>query len=415
MKVLFVNTNDLYGGAARAAYRIHSGLRCIGVDSLMLVGNKTSDDDSIIGPAAAWEKGMRPFRSKMDASPLRFYRSRDQIIFSLAWLPDGLAGRVSQIDPDVVHLHWVCGGFLRIETIRRFLRPIVWTLHDMWAFTGGCHIDKGCDGYVRKCGKCPSLASSMNWDLSRWVWKRKHKAWQDLNITVVAPSRWLAGCAGSSSLFGKMRVEVIPNGLDLSVFKPFNKRMARELLNLPQNKKLILFGAMNSINDKYKGFQLLQPALRQLMDYGWSGNVELIVFGASRPASPPDLGMKALYVGCLSDDISLSLLYAAADVYVSPSIADNLPNTVMESLACGTPCVAFDIGGMSDMIEHKTTGYLARPFDAEELSRGIAWVLEDEDRWQRLSFQAREKVEKEFDIQDIARRYAELYEELLGE
>lgn len=414
MKVLLVNNSDRYGGAARAAYRIHTGLRSIGVNSQMLVSNKTSDDYSVVGPVSILEKTLRPFRSKIDAFPLMFYKNREESIFSLAWLYDGLASRISAINPDIVHLHWICRGFLRIETLKKLHRPLVWTLHDMWAFTGGCHIDRGCDGYRRGCGKCPSLSSSKNWDLSRWVWTRKHKAWQNLNLTIITPSRWLADCVRSSSLLGMKRIEVIPNGLDLSVFRPFNKRVAREILNLPQDKKLILFGAMNSIRDKNKGFQLLQHALRQLASNGWDGKTELIVFGASEPESAPKLGIKTLYMGTLSDDIALALLYAAVDVYVSPSIAENLPSTIMESLSCGTPCVAFDIGGISDMIEHMKTGYLAEPFDIQDLFRGIVWVIEDNDRWHRLSCQSRKKAEREFNISDIALRYHDLYKEVLG-
>jgi glycosyltransferase involved in cell wall biosynthesis len=206
---------------------------------------------------------------------------------------------------------------------------------------------------------------------------------------------------------------VIPNGLDPERYKPLERRFARELLKLPQDKQLILFGAMGSTSDRRKGFHLLQPALECLSQSGWQAQTELVVFGASKPNSQPDFGLKAHYLGTLSDDISIALVYAAADVFVAPSVQDNLPNTVMEAIACGTPCVAFNIGGLPDMIEHQQNGYLARPYEKDDLANGIAWVLQDEQRWQSLSRRAREKVEQEFTLEIQARRYLKLYHEVL--
>jgi glycosyltransferase involved in cell wall biosynthesis len=206
---------------------------------------------------------------------------------------------------------------------------------------------------------------------------------------------------------------VIPNGLDLQKYKPIERSLARKLLDLPQDKQLILFGAMKSTSDRRKGFHLLLPALQKLSQSEWQKRLELVVFGASEPLEPPDFGFKANYIGKLGDDISLSLLYAAADVFVAPSVQDNLPNTVMEALACGTPCVAFKIGGMPDMIEHEQNGYLAQPYEVEDLARGIAWVLEDRERYEKLCDRAREKAEEEFTLELQAQRYLSLYKELI--
>lgn len=197
------------------------------------------------------------------------------------------------------------------------------------------------------------------------------------------------------------------------MFKPINKTTAREIWDLPINKKLILFGAMSAISDHKKGFDLLYEGLKELASQ-WSDKAELIVFGASEPENPPDFGLPAHYLGRLHDDVSLSLLYAAADVMVVPSRQDNLPNTVVESLACGTPVVAFDIGGMPDMIDHQINGYLAKSFDVSDLAAGINWVLSDENRYKELCIKAREKAVACFDIETIARRYAELYKGVLG-
>ena len=413
MKTLILSTFDVEGGAARAAYRLHNGLQRIGIDSQMLVQTKYGDDRTVIGPQTKMKKGFGLIRPTLDSFPLVLYPNRQDILFSPAVLPDNLATLVAKLNLDVVHLHWVAGGFLRPKTLKRFNKPLIWTLHDMWPFTGGCHYDQECSRYRESCGRCPMLNSSKNWDLSRWIWWRKQKAWKDLDFIVATPSHWLGDCAKASSLFCDLRVEVIPNGLDLSRFKPFDKRIARELLFLPQDKKLILFGAIDSTSDKRKGFQFLQPALQALANNERENEIELVVFGSSKPPNPPELSMKTHYLGHLPGDLSLGLLYAAADVMVAPSIQEAFGQTASEAMACGTPVVAFGTTGLLDIVDHKRTGYLAQPFDAEDLAKGIAWVLEDEERWQVLSRQSRQKVEDEFAIESVAQRYAELYKEVL--
>jgi glycosyltransferase involved in cell wall biosynthesis len=181
---------------------------------------------------------------------------------------------------------------------------------------------------------------------------------------------------------------------------------------LPQDKQLILFGSLKATGDKRKGFHLLQPALRDLSKSGWQDRLELVIFGASEPDNPPDFGLKAHYLGTFSDDLSLALVYSAADVFVLPSTQENLANTVMEAIACGTPCVAFNIGGMPDMIEHQKNGYLAQAYKNEDLAQGIAWVLENEERHQKLSHRACEKAQQEFTVEIQARRYLSIFTEI---
>jgi len=212
MNVLLLNTSDITGGAARAAYRLHQGLQSIGINSQMLVQDKSSNDKTVAAPKTNLSESIAKTRITFDALPLKLYPQRRDAIFSPQWLPDTVIHRVTQLNPDVINLHWINSGYLQIETVAKLKRPIVWTLHDMWAFTGGCHYSQDCDRYTASCGTCPQLHSSKDWDLSRWVWQRKAKAWINLNSTVVAPSSWLAKCASSSSLFKDLRVEVIPNG-----------------------------------------------------------------------------------------------------------------------------------------------------------------------------------------------------------
>lgn len=414
MNVLLLSTYDIAGGAARAAYRLHQGLQSIGVNSQMLVQEKSSADKAVVAPKTRLAEGIARAKLSFDTLPLKFYRQRESAPFSVHCLPDRAVPQVAQLNPDIINLHWISGAYLQIETLAKLKRPLVWSLHDMWAFTGGCHYSHGCDRYTRSCGACPQLHSSREADLSRWIWQRKAKAWKNLDLTIVGLSHWLAKSATSSSLFQDCRVEIIPNGLDTQKYKPIRQEVARELLGLPQDKQLILFGSLQATDDKRKGFHLLQPALQSLNQAGWKDRVELVVLGASQPENPPDFGSKIHYLGTLNDDLSLATVYSAADVFVLPSTQENLANTIMEALACGTPCVAFNIGGMPDMIEHQQNGYLANPFEIEDLAKGIAWILEDKDRRQKLSDRSREKVEQEFTQERQARRYQALFTEILA-
>ena len=415
MKTLLISTNDNNPGAARAAYRLHQGLQRIGVNSQMLVQTKQTEDKTVIGSLNSSGIGQVIAGSRLTLGqlPLKFYPHRDLSKYSLQWLPENITSKVAQLEPDIINLHWVCSSYLQIETLAKLNKPLVWTLRDMWAFTGGCHYSGDCDRYTASCGACPQLGSSKNCDLSRWVWQRKAKAWNNLNLTIVSLSSWLGKCARSSSLFKDLRIEIIPNGIDIDIYKPINQKLAREQLNLPQDKKLVFFGAARATSDKRKGFTQLQQALQYLSKSGCQDELELVIFGGGRPDNPPEFGFKEHYLGRFSDSLSLSLIYSAADVFVAPSIEENLANTVLEAIACGTPCVAFNIGGMPDLIEHQQNGYLAEPYKIEDLAQGIAWVLENESRHQKLSCRAREKVEQEFTPEIPAYRYASLFNEIL--
>lgn len=414
MKALLLSIDDTRGGAARAAYRLHQGLQGVGVASQMLVQYKFSDDPTVIAPSTKLKKGIAQIKPTLDGLPLRLYKNRGKTVFSSEWVPDTIGAKLSQLNPDILNLHWVCDGFLRIETLAKVPQPLVWTLHDMWAFTGGCHYSQDCDRYHYSCGACPQLKSTWIHDLSYWIWQRKVRAWKDLNLNLVAPSYWLAECARSSALFKDVKIEVIPNGLDTQRYKPIEQSKARDWLNLPQDVNLLLFGAVKAISDPRKGFHLLQSALQIFSQSQCQKTTELVIVGASKPHEPIDWGLKTHYLGILKDDISLALAYAAADVFVAPSIQENLSNTVMESLSCGTPCVAFKIGGMPDLVDHEKNGYLAQPFDLKEFAYGISWILQDKDRCRKLSAHGREKVEREFTLSLQAQRYQNLFQHVIS-
>jgi len=414
MKTVLLSNDDLKWGAGRAAYRLHQGLRKLEVDSHLLVQTKLSEDETVIAPTTAIAKTLTKARPTLNSLPLKFYPQFDQGVYSPQWIPDRLVNQVKQFSPHIINLHDITLGYIQIETLAKFKQPLVWTLHDMWAFTGGCHYSNGCDRYQDSCGNCPQLNSYKDRDLSQWIWQRKVKAWKELNLTIVTLSQWMTDCVKKSSLLQDFPIEIIANGLDLERFKPIDKALAKKILGLPQEKQIILFGAMNATSDRRKGFQALYPALKMLNQAQWHDRIQLIIFGSSQPQNPPDFGFPTQYLGKLNDDIALSLVYSAADVFLAPSQEDNLPNTVLESLACGTPCVAFNIGGMPDLIEHQTNGYLAQPFEIKDLAHGIQWVLEDSSRYPQLGDRARKKVETEFNQTIQTQRYLSLFNKIIN-
>lgn len=409
MKPLLLNTYDRTGGAARAALRLHQGLLGIGIESRMLVRFRTSNEPGVIDASPAALRPWARVRARLDRLPLQQYPRRMPGVFTPAIVPDRLPARIRALAPDLVHLHWVADGFMRLETLRSIGRPLVWTLHDSWAFTGGCHVPFECTRYRASCGACPALGSPQDGDLSRSVWTRKHTAWRSLPITVVTPSRWLADCALSSGLLAETRCVVIPNGLDLERFHPTDRAEARARLNLPADRKLILFGGVNSAKDPNKGLALMVEALRRLPALAPRLAADWVVFGTGLRERFPDVPCPVRNVGRIDNEDTLVALYAAADVFVAPSLQENLPNTVMEAMACGTPCVAFDAGGLPELVEHQRNGWLAHAHQPEHLARGIAWVLEDDERRAGLGARARQKTEEEFELTMIARRYADLY------
>lgn len=412
MKIVHLSTSDLDGGAARAAYRLHHGLNQLGTASQMLVRAKDSLNQQVLSDSS-WRTRLGPV---VNSLPLKRYPTRDRSMFSPQWFPDAITPRINALNPDIVHLHWICNGFVQVETLPKLPAPAVWTLHDMWVFTGGCHYTKDCSKYQEACGQCPQLNSQRERDLSRRVWQRKEKAWKDLNLTAVVPSHWFAECTRSSSLFKKRRVEVIPHGLDLNRYQPVPQTVARDILKLPQDKKLVLFGASSgTMSDPRKGFQFLVSALQDLASTEWQANLELVIFGASQPATPLNLGFPVHYLGRFHDDIALAIAYSAADVMIVPSMQESFGQTASEALACGTPVVAFNATGLKDIVSHQQDGYLAQPFEYQDLAQGLVWVLEDSGRHQKLSHHAHQKALQAFSLELQAKRHIKLYEDILSQ
>lgn len=350
---------------------------------------------------------VRPF---LDSLPLKKYKDRTSTLFSTGWFPfGGIAERINKLNPDLVHLHWIAGGMMRIEEIEKIKAPIVWSLHDMWPFTGGCHYDGQCGRHRESCGNCPLLLSREQNDLSRKVFARKRRVYSKRrDMTIVGLSSWIKQCAESSSLFSSKRVVCLPNPINTEIFRPIGQIKARELWRFPLDRKILLYGAMSATKDPRKGLQELNAAL----DFIGQDNLEVFIFGASQPADKVSDRFPTKYLGSLCDEVSLISLYSACDLMVVPSLQENLSNSIMESLSCGTPVVAFNLGGNSDMIEHKKNGYLAVPFEPIDLAQGIDWILNTLN-YEELRNRAREKVMLEFRIEAVAGKYIHLYRQII--
>jgi len=412
MKVVHVSYTDTQGGAARGAFRLHKGLCEIGVRSSMLVGAEFGNDKHVSGPDSRWGRLANTIKPLIESKLIQLQRTRNPILHSLNCLPGRMHKRINATDADVVHLQWINSELISVRNIAKIRKPIVWTLRDSWSFCGAEHHDlnltrRPIEGYYRH--NRPDTHRGL--DLDRWTWRRKRGAWRNLDINLVTPSRWLADCASASMLFRNKMVTVIPDGLDTEVFKPINQATARDILGLPQDVQLILFGAVSATSERGKGFQYLQPALQGLA--ARLPDAELVVFGCNAPDKPVDMGLPIRYCGYVRDDIVLALLYSAADVMVVPSMQEAFGQTASESLACGTPVVAFGATGLLDIVDHQKNGYLAEPYETADLADGIEWVLQDEARRQDLSKAAREKALSTFRIQDTAAQYAAFYETVI--
>lgn len=410
MKILHLSTVDQTGGAARAARRLVHGLRKqAGCSNALLVRYKSGDDyDCFIPEPSMPERACTRIRLMAEDWALARYSQRPIFTWSTNLLPDRVVLRaIEDFAPDIVHLHWIGGGHLPIPTLARLNRPLVWTLHDMWPFTGGCHVTGDCSGFQQRCGACPQLVSKSPYDLSRLIWLAKHRYWRNLDLTVIAPSRWMAEQAKSSSLFAQRRLEVIPNGVNTSAYKPVDRNVARDIFGLPRDGTFILFGAVKARDDERKGYAVLQQALNLIRRS--DKPPELVVFGASEPAVNPNSPLPTRFVGHLHDDAALCLLYSACDVFVTPSPQESFSLVTLEALACGLPVVAFDGTGPTDLIDHKETGYLAHPRDPEDLARGIDWILENPDHRTALRLCARKNAVEQFSIELTVHRHMQLY------
>ena len=432
MKVLYINTSDSHGGAARAAVRIMHGVKQYEGEAQMLVKDKCSVSKDVVALHEFLPKSKlygaldwiaNKFKNKWQHMQWRPYCKTKENVFMSDTRGTRLHGALQHLDYDILHLHWINQRFVKLQDLPKD-KPIVWTLHDSWPFCGICHYFIDCDLYKTHCGDCPMLHSNKEKDLAYRVFEEKVRAYKNLDLHIVTPSRWLGDCAKQSALFGSFPVTVIPNCLDTDIYRPLNEQEVNERLGeiIHRNqalsdvgekvgKPMILYGAMNAATDRRKGFKFLLDALYKLDAQGFEA--DLVVFGASESDLPMDFEhIQVHFVGYVSNTDLLVTLYNMADVMVVPSLTENLSCAIMESLACATPVCCYNIGGNSDMVEHKVNGYLAQEQDSDDLALGIHWCLENNQDG-ALSQAAREKVVREFTIEKVGEKYADLYRTII--
>jgi glycosyltransferase involved in cell wall biosynthesis len=409
MQVELIAASDRQGGAGIAAFRLLQGLKAIGFDSAGLAVCKKFSADPDVFPSTS--RGCEPYARLLpylDPLPKLLYPRRHRDAWSCNLLPSPSLGK-RLASADVVNLHWVGAGTLSIPAIGRLTKPIVWTLHDSWPFTGGCHIPYDCTRYTQECGACPQLRSTKAHDLSRVIWNRKSQSWRQLPMTVVAPSRWMASAARASSLFGSLPIEVIPNGLDVSVFDVADKLEARRRLGLPESSRLILFSAMGGNRNWNKGADLLHASLQRLRQARCYDDLVLLTVGSQAPLGRNSFPFPCIDLGRVDDENRQRWVYAAADITAVPSRSESLGYVAMESMACGTPCVAFATGGVLDVIDPGENGCLCPPYSVEAYAEALAQLLNDEERRRCFGENARKKVVARFALETVAEQYARLF------
>jgi glycosyltransferase involved in cell wall biosynthesis len=422
MKITILSTFDNFGGASIAASRLNKALNNNALSSNMLVQTQRSSFTHVHSFPQNWfQKKLAFLRFAFDRFQFFFYEKSKKVrfIFSQATIGVDISTHDLILKSDVVHLHWINFGFLSLDSIDKLIKtqkPIVWTLHDMWAFTGGCHYARECTNYESSCGNCTQfLKKPTEKDLSKRVWQAKYSIYQQANFTIVACSEWLAQKARESSLLQGRNIITIPNPIDIQTFKPTDKVTARQYFKLSPNKKYVLFGAVK-IADERKGFSYFAEAMTVIsyqlsINQKDSSEIEIIVFGQAEASDFESLPFKVNVLGRLSDVETITKAYSAATVFVSPSLEDNLPNTIMESMACGTPVVGFEVGGIPEMIEHEQCGYLAKYKSAEDLANGIYWILYQSD-YQSLCHNSRTKVVENYSEKVVAEKYRKVYESM---
>ena len=400
MNICLLNTSGHTGGAAIAASRLTAALEKAGVHVSLLI----REDTKVNFFRFVWERFVIFICNK--------FSRKNLFQVSIANTGTDIRRHPLVSNADIIHIHWINQGFLSLKDIGKLIdtgKPILWTMHDLWAATGICHYPGECVKYIDFCKECPMVAEHPLWDLAKSRYLKK----QSLNlskITFVGCSNWIAKMAKDSDLLRNARFLSIPNPINTSIFKPVNKTTAKQQLHLPTDKQIVLFAAAK-LSETRKGLPFLIEAC-SLLKERYSKEVEILLMGGHSEDFNRLFPFKVNSLGYITDMEKMVLSYSSADVFVIPSLEDNLPNTIMESMACGTPCVGFNTGGIPEMIDHKANGYVAGYKDANDLAMGITWVLENPDNLD-ISQSCIDKVEKNYSEKVVTEKYIQLYEKLI--
>ena len=419
MRVLIINTSDRMGGAAIAAYRLMDALKNNGIKAKMLVRDKQTDQISVVGLKKSWWKVWQFIWERVVIWKANKFKKHNLFAVDIANTGTDITSLPEFKQADVIHLHWINQGLLSLNGIKQILssgKPVVWTMHDMWPCTSICHHARECNKYQEECKCCPYLLNGGNEkDLSNQVFHKKEKLYQTAPITFITCSEWLRTKASSSKLLKGHSICNIPNPINANLFKPRNKQEARNKCNLPTDQKLILFGSIK-ITDKRKGIDYFIDSCKLLAERHpeLKEKLGVVVYGKYSDQLIPLLPFKVYAFNYISNEKELVNIYNAVDLYVTPSLEENLPNTIMEAMACGVPCVGFNVGGIPEMIDHLHNGYVAEYKSAEDFANGIHWTL-TEGEYETLSEEASRKVTACYSEGIIAKRYIEVYNKITGD
>lgn len=416
MKVLIVNTAEQIGGAAIAARRLMMALNNNGIKATMLVRDKQTDNPDVVPLRKSWLNSARCIWERIVIWAANCFKRHKLFEVDIANTGTNITTLPEFKDADIIHLHWFNQGMLSLSDLRKIIRsgkPIVWTMHDMWAFTGICHYADSCDRYKTGCRHCPKLYKGYKHDLSFRTFMKKKNILSNAHIHYVACSRWLESLARESLILRNQSLTNIPNAINTNLFHPYNKLDARQKLGLPAGRKLILFGSQR-ITDPRKGIKYLIEACTILQHEHpeLSQHLSIVIMGKKTTESTSLFPFPIYNMGYVSEQKKMIEIYNAVDLYVTPSLQDNLPNTIVEAMACGTPCVGFQTGGIPQMIDHLHNGYVAEYQSATDLANGICWALAD-NNYAELSEGAYRKARSNYSEPIIARRYIKIYNKAL--
>ena len=377
----------------------------------MIVQKKLTSDRTIISPVSSVDKSMALLRPHIDRLPLIFEKQNTYELISSNWFGNSkIVEMINDAKPDIVNVHWINKGFLSLHDLLKIEAPVVFTIHDSWIFTGGCHIPGDCCKYIDECKSCPKFQNK--WSIFDPVWsnfKKKRLKFSDSKFQFVAVSRWMEAKIKESSILGNSPVLVIPNTLDCTIFRPTHKKFCRDLLGLNNdNRKVLCFGAMSATTDLNKGGDLLLAALRFLDPALY----KIIVFGSSNSDYFSSVPHDIKYFDEIKDERLMAVIYNSADIFVMPSRLESFGQTASEAMACGTPVCAFSTSGLIDIVDHKINGYLATPFDPQDLARGIEWLSINKEKCD-ISNRCRNKAINKFSFDPVAQKYHELFLEII--
>ena len=418
MRVLIINTSERIGGAAIAANRLMDALRNNGIQAKMLVRDKQTDNIIVIGLKKSLWKIWQFVWERIVIWKANRFKQHNLFAVDIANTGTDITTYPEFKEAEIIHLHWVNQGMLSLKDLKKILqsgKPIVWTMHDMWPCTGICHHARECDKYHQECHHCPYLYNGgAPKDLSNQTFKKKKELYQLSPITFITCSQWLKERAGQSALLEEHNIIHIPNPIKTTLFTPRNKVEARLKCNLPTDKKLILFGSVK-ITDKRKGIDYFIESCKILAEKHPEliSNLGVAVYGKESEQLKSLVPFQVYALDYISNEKELVNVYNAVDLFVTPSLEENLPNTIMEAMACGIPCVGFNVGGIPEMIDHLHNGYVADYKSAEDFANGIHWTL-SESEYQSLSEEARRKVTSSYSESTIAKKYIEVYNKIIG-